>query len=242
VLMKRLRANIQTRLFLPAVLSASVLASSSRADFLSEGATDEGTRVTVGGAPPNVTHGALSMLNNSVDTPTQTTVDSDVEFALSAISTLPHGVVVNAATLSINVSGAHSGASAAKLSINGYPDGDGIIGLGDFLKPTTSLGRTATLLNAAPGSESLSFQFDVTSFLQVLADKGTKFVGFHLEGPSGDSSESIWGSAAVNPSVRPNLTIDFTANPVPEPSSLLLFASGAIGFVGYRRFRKSMPA
>jgi hypothetical protein len=101
--------------------------------------------------------------------------------------------------------------------------------LGDFVKATTLLGSTGNLSDALPGSENVSFSFDVTSFLQSLANKGTPAVGFHLEGHSGDSQAWIWGSAAPDAAERPRLAVTFTAAAVPEPPSALLIGLGIAG-------------
>ncbi|HEV3166215.1 MAG TPA: PEP-CTERM sorting domain-containing protein, partial [Isosphaeraceae bacterium] len=127
------------------------------------------------------------------------------------------------------------------ISVNGYPDGDGIVGLGDFPKTTTLLGSTGDLPVGSPGSENIPFLFDVTNFLQSLVNNGTKFVGFHLEGPAGDSSATVWGSGAPDPAQRPNLAITFSPN-VPEPTSALLMGVGIVGLSVVRSCRSKWQA
>jgi hypothetical protein len=175
-----------------------------------------------------LTHGPLQLLDILVDSRDQRSVDSDIEFNIKPITTIPHGVVIQSATLFLEIAGAQTLASPAGVSVNGYLDGDGIVGLGDFVKATTFLGSTGNLTDAVPGVEHIPFRLDVTSFLQSLADEATKkFVGFHLEGPSGDSEAWVWGSAAPDPGDRPRLKVTFSA--VPEPPGALLISLGTMG-------------
>jgi hypothetical protein len=221
--------------------AASITTASARADFFSAATSDEGTRQIIGASPATLVHGQLAQLTVSVAGNTQASVDSIMEFSIAPISTLPNGAVITSATLFFDVSGAQSGGSPAALSVNGYPDGDGIVGLGDFLKPTTPLGGTGNLPQGAPGSLEIPFQIDATALIQSLVNARTRFVGFHFEGPGGDSSESIWGSDPANAAaLRPHLDITFTAA-VPEPSSVLLMAIGMAGISGaaWRRGRSS---
>jgi hypothetical protein len=214
---------------------------SARADFISVSPSDEGTRQIIGASPATLVHGQLPQLTVAVTGSTQTSVDSITEFDIATISTLPNGAVITSATLFFDVSGAHSGGSLAALSVNGYGDGDGVVGLGDFPKATTFLGSTGNLPEGAPGSLVIPFQVDATALIQSLANSGTRFVGFHFEGPSGDSSESIWGISATNPAaVHPRIDITFTSG-VPEPSSVLLMGVGIVGLscVAWRRGRRS---
>ena len=112
--------------------------------------------------------------------------------------------------------------------MNGYPDGDGVVGLGDFNKQTTLLGNTGSLADALPGSEAIPFTIDISSFIQTLANQGTmKFVGFHLEGPAADSQAWVWGNAAPDSGDRPHLAITFSV--VPEPPGALLACLGLAG-------------
>jgi hypothetical protein len=211
-----------------ATLAMSVSAVPVRAASLSVGASDVGTRTTVGTSAPTLTHGSLSLLDVLVDNADQRSVDSIVEFDISPLKAIPQGVVIQSATLTLDVAGAQTLAVPASLSVNGYPDGDGIVGLGDFTKATTLLGTTGTLADALPGSEAIPFSFDITSFIQTLANNGTmRFVGFHLEGPAGDSQAWVWGNAATNPADAPHLSVTFSA--VPEPSGALLIGLGLAG-------------
>src|SRR5262249_25439897 len=110
--------------------AASITTASARAGFFSTAASDEGARLIVGTSPATLVHGLLAQLTVSVVGNTQTSVDSIMEFSIAPISTLPHGAVITSATLFFDVSGAQSGGSPAALSVNGYGDGDGIVGLG----------------------------------------------------------------------------------------------------------------
>jgi hypothetical protein len=116
------------------------------------------------------------------------------------------------------------------VSVNGYPDGDGIVGLGDFAKKTTFLGSTGNLTDSPLGTESIPFSFDVTNLIQSIADQGKmRFVGFHLEGPVSDSEAWVWGLAAPDPAARPGLEVTFSAGSVPEPPGALLMGLGLAG-------------
>jgi hypothetical protein len=224
-----------------ATVVMSVSAVPARADSISTGASDVGTRTTVGTSAPTLNHGSLSLLDVLVDTPNQTTVDSIVEFDISPLKAIPQGVVIQSATLTLDVAGAQTLAVPASLSVNGYPDGDGIVGLGDFTKATTLLGTTGALADALPGSEAIPFSFNITSFIQTLANNGTmRFVGFHLEGPAGDSQAWVWGNAATIPADAPHLSVTFSA--VPEPPGALLIGLGLAGvsFLAWWRGRRGV--
>jgi hypothetical protein len=238
----RLRRGFKAALVAAAALMMTV---SARADFISMSTSDEGTRQIVGAAPATLAHGQLSQLTVSVTGSIQSSVDSITEFSIAPIATLPNGAVITSATLFFDVSGAHTAGSPAALSVNGYGDGDGIVGLGDFLKATSLLGSTGNLQEGAPGSLDIPFLVDATALIQSLVNNKTKFVGFHFEGPTGDSSESIWGSAPTNSAnLRPHLDITFTTA-VPEPSSVLLMGIGMVALSGaaLRRGRwSSAPA
>jgi hypothetical protein len=211
-----------------ATLAMSVSAVPARADSISAGPSDVGTRTIVGTSAPTLNEGPLSLLDVLVDSANQRSVDSIAEFDISPLKAIPQGVVIQSATLTLDVAGAQTLAVPASLSVNGYPDGDGIVGLGDFTKATTLLGTTGTLADALPGSEAIPFSFNITSFIQTLANNGTmRFVGFHLEGPAGDSQAWVWGNAATNPADAPQLSVTFSA--VPEPPGALLIGLGLAG-------------
>jgi hypothetical protein len=214
------------------MMAVPVLAAlPARADFLFANPTDQANRQT-SGTPPVTTlsTGLPSMLDVNVGNPTQISVDSDIEFDIEGPATIPHGVRITSAILSLTIAGAQTVAGPASVSVNGYADGDGVVGLGDFLKPTTLLGSTGNLADGSPGSLNVPFTFDVTGFLQSLVNNKTPFVGFHLEGPAAASNAFIWDGGAPNPAALPSLAITFSAAAaVPEPASALLTTLGLVG-------------
>jgi hypothetical protein len=160
--------------------------------------------------------------------------DSALEFPIAPISTIPQGAVVTSATFSLNIAGAQTVIDQPILYVSGYADADGVVGLGDFHKPTTSLGNTGVLPNSGPTSLNIPFDFDVTSFMQSLVNNGTLFAGFRLD-VENTSNVNVWDSGAPDPTQRPRLAITFSA--VPEPPSAWLMGLGIVGLlaVAWRR-------
>ena len=222
-----LRRDWNSAVVVWATLALSGAAAPVRADSLIVGATDAGIRTIDGTSPATVAHGELSMLNVLVDGGDRRSVDSIVEFDIASIATIPHGALVQSAMLFLDIAGAHTISGPADVSVHGYGDGDGLVGRGDFAKPTTFLGQTGDLPDGAPGTQDTPFAFDVTDLIQSLANHGTRFVGFHLEGPAGNSQAWIWGNAAPSAAERPRLDVAFSA--VPEPPGLLLIGLGLAG-------------
>jgi hypothetical protein len=230
----RRRPTMRTAMLAWAALATIVPVVATRAALISELPSDEGTR-DLSGSPPVATlsRGPLQLLADITATSSQIADNSDVEFDLRSLSTLPPGTVVNAATLSLNVAGAQTVASPAVVTVGTYGDGDAVIGLGDFVKNTTLIGTTGLLPNGPPGTLNIPFSFDVTDFIQGLVNNRTPAVGFLLNGPAGDADAWIWGSAAPDPNQRPHLTISFTA--VPEPPAALLMGLGLVGVLALVR-------
>jgi hypothetical protein len=215
----------------------SVSAIPSRADSLIVSPTDEGTRTIDGNSPPVLDH-SLQLLTILSDRADQLSVDSVIEFDIASITTIPHGATIQSARLFLDIAGAQTIAGPGSVSVNGYPDGDGIVGLGDFAKATTFLGSTGNLPDGSPGSEDIPFSFDVTNLIQTIANRGTmSFVGFHLEGPAGDSGASAWGLGAPDPAERPRLEVTFSEGAVPEPPGALLIGLGLAGVAALARWR-----
>jgi hypothetical protein len=78
-----------------------------RADSLIVDATDEGTRTIDGDSPPSLIH-PTQQLMILVDGADHMSVDSDVEFDIASITTLPHGVTVHSARLFLDIAGART--------------------------------------------------------------------------------------------------------------------------------------
>jgi hypothetical protein len=227
--MMQRRSRRRAAMIFWAALAISVAVVPGRADTLIIGPSDEATRTINGTSAPTLDH-AQQLLTVLVDGADQLSVDSDLEFDIASITTLPHHVTVESATLFLAIAGAQTIAGPGSVSVNGYPDGDGIVGLGDFEKPTTFLGATGALPDGFLGTEDIPFQFDVTGLIQSIADHRTmNFVGFHLEGPAVDSEAFIWGLASPDPAEQPRLEITFTGLAVPEPRGALLMGLGLAG-------------
>jgi hypothetical protein len=224
--------------------AALALASPARADLLMVMPSDEGSR-TLSGSPatPTLLHGPLPMLAVRVDGRDGTSTDSIVEFNIAELPNVPRGALIRSATLSLDVAGAQAVGGPAALTVGGYADGDGLVGLGDFVKPTALVGTTGSLPDGAPGTQDTPFRFDVTSFLQSIVDNKAPFVGFHMVSPSNDSNAWVWGSAAPDPAERPQLSVTFTA--VPEPSAFVLGGLGlgltALALAARGRGRRGGP-
>jgi hypothetical protein len=70
-------------------------------------------------SPAALDHGPLQRLNVLVDDRDQRSVDSDVEFNIKSFTKLPHGAVVQSATLFLDIAGAQTPASPAGVSVKG---------------------------------------------------------------------------------------------------------------------------
>ena len=176
-------------------------------------------------------------LTNALDGRVQLLRDSAVEFPIASILTIPQGAVVTSATFSLNIAGAQTVLSRPILDVSGYADADGVVGLDDFHKPTTSIGNTGVLPESAgPTGLNIPFDFNVTSFIQSLVNDRTPFVGFRLD-VEGASNVNVWDSRAPDPAQRPRLEVTFSS--VPEPPGALLMGLGLVGLlaVAWRRSR-----
>ena len=105
MMMQPLRGR-QVAIVVWAALLMSSPAVAVRADSLNIVASDEGTREILGSSPPTLTHGPLQLLNVLVDGRDQRSVDSDIEFNIKPITTVPHGVVIQSAMLLLDIAGA----------------------------------------------------------------------------------------------------------------------------------------
>src|SRR5690242_16045677 len=125
--MKKRYRDRQAAMWIWAALAISVPTIPSRADSLIVGASDEGTRTIDGNSPPSLAH-ATQRLTIRVDGADQMSVDSIVEFDIASIATLPRGATIHSARLFLDIAGAQTIAGPGSVSVDGYPDGDGIVG------------------------------------------------------------------------------------------------------------------
>ena len=100
------RSVLQAAMVVGATAVMSVSAAPARADSVSVGASDVGTREIVGSSAPSLSHGSLPMLDLLVDSADQRSVDSIVEFDITPLKTIPQGVVIQSATLTLDIAGA----------------------------------------------------------------------------------------------------------------------------------------
>ena len=173
-MMTRRCLTVRVSMVVLATSAMTIPAVPTRANVISEvpGPNGEGTRTFHPLPPPgteSLTPGPLRLLQVSSDGRVPVVVQSIDEFSL------PQAAVINSASLSLHISGAQQVIDPPSMTVSGYGDGDGVVGLGDFVKPVTLLGSTGTLPNSG-GTDSLNipFSFDATSFIQSLVSGGTK--------------------------------------------------------------------
>ena len=190
-----------------AALAMTIWAVPTRAGSLFVGPTSEGSRLVQEYSPPGGSETLVGKvfpgsLLNLIEGRVGVLRDSAFEFPIASISTIPQGAVVTSATFSLNIAGAQQVIGSPILGVSGYADVDGVVGLDDFHKPTTSLGNTGVLPNSGPTSLNIPFDFDVTSFIQSLVNNGTPFAGFRLDVET-NSDVNVWDSGAPDPTQRP---------------------------------------
>jgi hypothetical protein len=143
------------------------------------------------------------------------------EFALIF---LPSDITITSATLDLTlVSSLPAGDGAI---VHGYT-GNGAIEVAD-------LNNVVNMVGGFAGPLAGTFAVDIDpAFLQSLVNSSSAFAGFAVWGAPGVGNSiafTLFGTSASIPlSERPTLQIEYeTASEVPEPTSILLVASGAV--------------
>jgi hypothetical protein len=146
-----------------------------------------------------------------------------LEFDIAAI---PAGMIIESATLTLN---ANVFEGTRNLEVNGYV-GDGMVKLQDF-SVDDPIGN-----EILPPGTSQNLVFDVTGFVNNLADNGDQFAGFNLrENPPSASNFTLF-NIDMNGLDSPHLSITF--EPVPEPSVACLMGFGSISLILRIRIEK----
>jgi len=144
-----------------------------------------------------------------------------VEFVLAGI---PAGAPITTATLFLTLISDLEAGDAAQ--VNGY-SGNGVIDLADL----SIVNPVGSFTGPLPGGMTLAVTID-PAFVQSLVDAGDPFAGFAVWGigtPGNSVNFGFWGTSSLLPPEdrppAPELQIEFQ-QPVPEPGTLLLIASG----------------
>ena len=117
------------------------------------------------------------------------------------------------------------GLNPITLNVRGYA-GDGVLQASDF--------NAGVIVTAVPYNGAPTLSIDVTGFINGLISSSAPFAGFNLElaGPPTDFAGAVFNGTLGG---TPPASLDLL-EPVPEPATLLLVATSAIG-LGLTRWR-----
>lgn len=115
------------------------------------------------------------------------------------------------------------------IGLHGY-SGDGNISGGDF-----TLSNEITQFNPVSGFPPELNKVDVTTFVSGLIGPGQQYAGFQLRELATDFNQFVGSTATNYPNYHPELLVEYTSSPVPEPATMLLLGSGLLGLWGARK-------
>jgi PEP-CTERM motif len=213
----------------------AVVGERGRAGTIVEAPSTVGTLLVTNAATPTPTEtltlGGAILINSFDGRGTAQYADSIFKFVLP---TLAPGDVITSATFAFTVETAQQVIDAPSLDVAGFGSNSSSVTIPEFFGSTTPVGSTGTIPSNPPAVTPYSF--DVTSLVLSLVG-GSSDVGLLTSVP-GISNVSIYGDDSSNPvSVRPTLTITFSA--VPEPASWVLAGLGLLGAIGFKRMRRA---
>lgn len=176
-----------------------------------------------------------------ITTPPLGNLDSEertaIEFMLGAI---PSGSIIDSLALQLSPQGGsmNLGLSAAEMGeIHGYA-GNGVIQVGDMMV----MNLVGSIPGPTPdGAVTISI---LTGWFQSLIDSASPFAGMMFKGVDGPNAVtfSFAGTFSGIPvAQRPTLFVEFHegGTVIPEPSTLVLFGTGAVAMLLRARRRQS---
>jgi len=146
---------------------------------------------------------------------------SALEFQLTSI---PLNSIINSATITLREVAASGSGGSVGVNVHAYV-GNGVVELSDMYVNHQVAGPVIVNLGVPPPP----IQFDVTNAINGFYTSGATFAGFMLRGPPNDFALQLGSNDNPNVGSRPTLGIVYTV--VPEPSTLMLLALGAVGLL-----------